>query len=76
MTNRFYQNYIDIIKNPNTKLYEADFYLNESDISNLKLNSKIYLDVEGQPSYFIINKIMNYNPVMTTLTKVELIKIK
>jgi hypothetical protein len=76
LTNRFYQNYIDIINNPNTKLYEADFYLNESDISNLKLNSKIYLDVEGQPSHFIINKIMNYNPVMTTLTKVELIKIK
>ena len=75
LTNKFYQNYMNIVNNPNTKVYEADFYLNQSDIANLNLNSKIYLSIEDQSGLFIINRIMNYNPVMTSLTKVELIKI-
>jgi hypothetical protein len=75
LTNRFYQDYIDLINNPNTKIYQAEFYLNQSDIATLSLNSKIYLDIEGQSGLFIINKIMDYNPTITSLTKVELIKI-
>lgn len=53
------------------KLLIAYFNLNETDISNLKLNDKIRID----NSYWNINKIVDYNANSKQLTKVELMSI-
>jgi hypothetical protein len=56
----------------NGRLLEAYFWLNNNDISTLQLNSKIKLD----NSYWIINKVIDYNPNNPQLTKVELLSLE
>jgi hypothetical protein len=71
----YWQEYMDLINNPNSRYLEADFLLEESDLANFTFRNKIYLDLNGQPGLYVVNKISNYNPSMRSLTKVELIKI-
>jgi hypothetical protein len=53
------------------KLYVVNLWLTSYDISDLKLNDKIYLD----RNYWTINKIIDYNANAKQLTKVELLSI-
>ena len=75
LANKFWKNYLDLINDTNSRLLQAKFYLNESDISNLSFKDTIYLDLNGRRAKFLINKINNYNPTMTSTCDVELIKI-
>ena len=72
----YYRNYLDLINDTNSRFLTAKFYLNESDISNLSFKDTIFLNLNGRPMKFLINKISNYNPIMPSLCDVELIKIK
>lgn len=51
------------------KMLTAEFNLNEVDIQQMRLNDKIYID----NSWWIINKIIDYNANNRQLTKVELL---
>lgn len=66
----YHQEIIDLIINTDSRLVTAYFNLEPNDINNLSLSDKIYID----GSYFIINKIIDYNATQPGITKVELIK--
>lgn len=72
-SNNLYNNYWSTYVNDiaNGKLFSAYFKLEEKDILNLKLSDKIFV----KDSFYYINRILDYNPVQPSLTKVELIKI-
>lgn len=72
----YWRNYLDLINDTNSRFLMAKFYLNESDISNLNFKDTIFLNLNGRPMKFLINKISNYNPLIPSLCDVELIKIK
>ena len=69
--NKYWFNYISQISNG--KLITSKFYLNETDINFIKdnLNSRIFI----KDSYYNINKIIDYKPLESGLTTVELLKI-
>lgn len=69
--NIFYYNYITQINSG--KLLTASFNLNDVDIANLDFRKKIW--IKSEDSYFILNKVENYDPVVKNKTKVQLIKI-
>ena len=71
MYNTYWSNYIDEIEDG--RLLTANFALDETDIRFIKdnFNTKIFI----KDSYYYVNKIMDYNPLMNMTTKVELIKI-
>jgi hypothetical protein len=68
--NNYYLNYVNQIANG--KLLIAKFNLTNSDISDLRMNSKVWLDQTR--CYFIINKIKDFNPIEPGLTTVELMR--
>ena len=76
LTDLYWRNYLDLINDTNSRFLMAKFYLNESDISNLSFKDTIFLNLNGRPMKFLINKISNYNPIISSLCDVELIKIK
>jgi len=63
---------IDEITDPNSKIVTAYVNLNPSDILELDFRNKFYWG----GVYFRLNKVMDYNPNMSALTKCEFIKIK
>lgn len=67
----YWRNYVNQIAEG--KLLTAKFYLTEVDIQFIKnnMNAKIFI----KDAYYNINKIQDYNPAKTNLTKVQLIKI-
>lgn len=67
---RFYQNRIDNLYDPDTRLLTGKFNLSLSDISNLKPNDLIKINNQ----YFTWNKIDGYNYTNEELTKCELIQ--
>jgi hypothetical protein len=69
--NRFYKQFIDSELNPDTKILTAYFNLTDEDIYKFKYNDKIFID----NSYYRVNKIIDYNPVKSELTKVESVKV-
>lgn len=71
MYNLFYENRINNLYNPNTRLLSGNFYLKLSDIKNLKANDLIKINEQ----YFTVNKIDGYNLTNTELTKVSLLQV-
>ena len=69
--NRFWGNYIQQINTG--KIVTMSMNLDEVDISYIRhnLNTKIYVN----DSYYYINKIVDYNPLIKGVTKVEFLKI-
>lgn len=57
--------------NSENKLLSGYFYLTANDIANLNFRNIIYLDSR----YWVINKVIDYNPVSNTKTKVELLML-
>ena len=53
------------------KLLTANFNLNEIDINKLRLNDKIRIN----NSFWLINKVIDYNPTKNMTTQVELISV-
>jgi hypothetical protein len=73
--NKYYKNYVNTIASPNSKIMKAKFWLTTRDIYETKFNDKIYLEIEGCPSYWYINQIIDFNPATPQLTEVELIYV-
>ena len=69
--NRFYNNRIRNIYNPNTRFLNGYFDLKYSDVKNLKANDIIKV----QEQYFTWNKISEFNLTQRELTKCELIQL-
>jgi hypothetical protein len=69
--NRFYNNRITNIYNPNTRFLTGYFNLKYSDVKNLRANDIIKI----QEQYFIWNKISEFNLTNRELTKCELIQL-
>ena len=69
--NRFWKSHVEQINTG--KLVTMYMNLNEVDISHIRhnLNSKIYIG----DSYYYINKIVDYNPLIKGVTKVEFLKV-
>ena len=70
MYNNFYSNRVSNLYNKSTRFLSGNFYLQLSDIKNLKANDLIKI----QNQYFTWNKIQQYNLTNKELTKVELIQ--
>jgi hypothetical protein len=68
---RNYQKYIEQITDKNSKLVTMWMYLTPSDISNFSFRKRIWI----HDSYYIVNKIMDYNPQETSLCKVEFLRL-
>lgn len=69
--NKYYRKFIEEITDPNSKIVQAYFYLNPTDIANLDFRKQYYFENQ----YFRLNKIENYNPI-NPITKCEFLKIK
>ncbi len=67
--NKFWAVYLDEAFNKDAKMLTGYFKLNEEDIKQVNFRDIIYLD--GR--YWVINKIVDYDPITTKTTKVELV---
>lgn len=54
------------------KIKTAWFHLTAQDISDLEFQKLIYIENSEAPTYYIINKIVDYKPASNQMTKVEL----
>jgi len=70
--NRYWKNYVNQIDDG--KLVTMNFNLNEVIIDKIRksLNKKIWVE----DSFYFINSIIDYDPIINGLTRVELLKIK
>jgi len=68
--NKFYNNRITNIYDPNTRYLSGYFDLKYSDVQNLNWNDIIKINEQ----YFIVNKINEFNLTNRELTKVDLIQ--
>jgi len=66
--NKYYENLHDTLNEG--RLYTAFFNLNDSDISNLDFRIPIFV----KNTYYLLNKVINYDPLLKKTTKVELIR--
>jgi len=66
---KYWKNYIDLIKNQNSRLLTMDVYLTDSDISNLRFYEKIFIE----DSWYMLNRLL-YNPYLKK-SKAELLLI-
>lgn len=66
--NKYYENLHDTLDNG--RLYAAFFNLNDSDIANIDFRIPIFV----KNTYYLLNKIVNYDPLLNVTTKVELIR--
>lgn len=65
---KFWESYLRNVFDKEAKLLIGNFYLTDNDIYELNFRNIIYLD--GR--YWIVNRILDYNPVTSRATKVEL----
>lgn len=73
LINLFYANQLAQQSTSTSKMITCEMYLTPQDINQLYLNSKIYLEIDGEPSYYIINSIKNFDPSQRTTCTVELL---
>jgi hypothetical protein len=67
----YYKQIVESEINPETKILIAYFNLSDEDIYNFKYNDKIFID----NTYYRVNKIIDYNPLKSEVTKVEIVKV-
>jgi len=70
--NERYSKYISEITDANSKIVRMWFNLNESDISKFSFRNPVFV----RDSYYLVNKIIDYNPQNKSVTQVELLKLK
>lgn len=72
--NRFHRQYIEEITNKNSKQVTTYFHLTENDINQFKFPNFIFVQsLEGQ--IFRVLKILDYDPLNSSPTKVVLLKV-
>ena len=69
---RYYHKMITEITDANSKLLTCSLYLTPHDVQKIDFRNTFYL--MGQ--YFILNKLIDYNPNSTQSTKAEFLKLK
>jgi hypothetical protein len=69
--NRFYLSYINNITSKDSKFVTKYLWLSSKDINEFNFRNRWFID----GAYYIVNKIVDYNPLNETSTKVELIKL-
>lgn len=75
--NARYSKFINEITDKDSKLITCSVRLNEVLIQNFTFRNKIFFThPEYGGTYFIVNKIIDYDPLNTETTKVELLKLK
>lgn len=70
--NAYWKRYLEEITDPDSKIWRADFYLDEVDISKFTFRDIVYV----VDSYWYVNKIIDYNPLKKDTCRVELLKLK
>jgi hypothetical protein len=70
--NRYHKKFIEEITDRDSKLLIAYFNLNPLDIYQFNFYDQVFVDGH----YFVVNKILDYNPLAEQTTKVELLKVK
>ena len=70
--NTYYKTFIEEISDKDSKIVVAYLYLTISDINQLDFGRLIHIDGIN----YRLNKIIDFNPVLNQLTKVELLKAK
>ena len=73
--NRFYSQYINMITDKDSKIIRTKFELTENDINLFDFQRPIFTTLNGQQGYYIVNKIEDYNPLVSETTMVELLKL-
>jgi len=69
--NVYWRSYIDQLYNEDARIMSANFYLEASDILNMKFNDRIFI----KDTYWRINKISAYGVGVDDTTHVELVKL-
>jgi hypothetical protein len=69
--NAYYSDYLSEIVDKDSKLLTCQVLLNSLDILQLDFSKMVWID----GVLFRINKVLNYNPMNYTTTKVELLKV-
>lgn len=73
--NRFHKPFVYNNTSRDSKVVTAWLYLTPNDIYNFSFRKKYFIVINGSGAYYIVNKIINYNPMQTTSTQCELIKV-
>jgi hypothetical protein len=69
--NRYHAKYLNNLINRDSKFVTKYLWLNPKDIYLFNFRNRLFID----GAYYIVNKIVNYNPLEENSTKVELIKL-
>lgn len=74
--NKYYSKYINQITDKNSKIVVAWFNLTAQDIRDFDFRNPIYyINKFNEGAYYLVNKIVDYNPLKDQSTKVELLKL-
>jgi hypothetical protein len=74
--NKYYSRYINQITDKNSKIVIAYFNLTPQDIATFDFRYPIfYINNKNEQAYYLVNKIVDYNPLSNQSTKVELLKL-
>lgn len=70
--NERYSQFIEEITDKDSKIVRMWFNLNETDIAKFTFSKLVFV----RDTYYLVNKIMDYNPQNKSVTQVELLKLK
>ena len=73
--NKYYSQYINQITDKNSKIIRTKFYLTPHDISIFDFRYPVFCVIGEQQGYYLVNKIEQYNPLVSSTTMVELLKL-
>jgi hypothetical protein len=70
--NKYYSRYLNEITDKDSKIITTNFYLSPLDIHTFDFRRPIF----WKDAYYLVNKIINYNPLERNVTQVELLKLQ
>lgn len=73
--NRFHAPFINNTTHRDSKVIIASLFLTPEDIYKFSFRKKYFVVINGSGAYYIVNKIIDYNPLVSESTKCELIKV-
>lgn len=73
LINIFYANQLAQQSASTSKMVTCMLYLTPQDINQFYFNSKIYLEIDGEASYYYVNAIKGFDPSQYKTTQVELL---
>ena len=69
--NLYHKAFIDMVSDQNSKVVKAYFNLDAIDIKNFTFRSKVFIN----NTYYLVNKIVDFDPLSSQTTLVELIRM-